>query len=71
LLFIYVVPPVVQVEATRVRREREALIGKVEAALWKREPDAQPPMGLATMSTSELRAVLAKLNGGKGAGNAA
>jgi len=52
-----------QVEATRARREREQLLGKVEAALWRKDPEAEPPMGLSTMSSSELRRVLAKLNG--------
>jgi hypothetical protein len=52
-----------QVDATRSRREREHLLGKVEAALWRKDPEAEPPMGLSTMSSSELRHVLAKLNG--------
>jgi hypothetical protein len=52
-----------QVEATRARREREQLLGKVEAAFWRKDPEAEPPMGLSTMSSSELRRVLAKLNG--------
>ena len=52
-----------QVEQTRARRERDQLLGKVEAALWRKDPEADPPMGLSTMTTSELQEVLAKLNG--------
>ena len=54
----------VQVEAKRARKEREELLGRVEAALWKKDPESEPPMGLSTMSNAELREVLAGLNGG-------
>ena len=47
--------------AARARKEKEELLGKVEAALWRKDRSAEPPMGLSTMSTSELREVLAAL----------
>ena len=50
-----------RVAAARARKEKEELLGKVEAALWRKDRSAEPPMGLSTMSTSELREVLAAL----------
>ena len=47
-------------DALLARKEKEGLLGKVEAALWLRKQEA--PVALATLSADELRELLKKLN---------
>ena len=44
------------------RKEKDILLGKVEAELWRRKEE--PPVALATLSTSKLRKLLKHLKSG-------
>lgn len=48
-----------QVSALAAHKEKQVLLGKVEAALWMRREEA--PIALSTMSTPQLRALLQEL----------
>jgi len=50
-----------QAAETAAHKEKQKLLGKVEAALWLRKLD--PPIALHMMTTPQLRKLLAKLNG--------
>lgn len=50
-----------KVAETAGRKEKDALLGKVEAELWRRSQEV--PIGLPLKSTDELRALLASLRG--------
>jgi len=51
----------VEVEETATRKEKAVILGRVEAALWKRNMDV--PVALATLSTNELYTLYAELEG--------
>ena len=48
------------IEAER-RKEKEELLGKIEAELWRRK---EPPVALATLSTKKLRKLHKHLKSG-------
>ena len=48
-----------QLEDSRERKEREELLGKLEARYWMSKKD--PPIGLPTMSTQDLKQLLKQL----------
>ena len=46
--------------AQAARKDKEEMLGKVEAALWLRKQE--PPVALGSLSTEELRELLSKLS---------
>lgn len=54
-----------KVETQAAHKEKQSLLGKVEAALWLRKEE--PPIALHMMTIEQLRKLLAKLHAANGA----